>query len=198
MSSSRKQSNRLKKRKYSFPDNLPELAENGTMFKFGKEIGYQGSIIRVEMEARPGLYHWGIIYGYDKRDHLWIIENTPKGILVTDFREFTAFGKLKTEYDLLHDPDKSAGIFERAKQFYKNRRYFCNRKNNCEIFVNYCYGEIEQPESQQTKIIESIAGFFVRVAEGIFVTNTKHDEQKQAGVRESFDKLRKSLGVKEK
>jgi len=187
---------KIKKRAYSFPDRMPELAENGKMLKLGNEYGYQGSVFKVEMPGTPFM-HYGLFYGYDKKNKLWIIDNTSKGVLVTDYREFSKFGKLKVEYELMKDPEKSDEIIERAKLFVKNRKHFDIRKNNCEIFVNYCYGEIEAPESSQSKIMEIVANFFVSVAENIYLQRSKHDPNKNDGVKKSFDELRRKMELKE-
>lgn len=188
---------KLKKRKYSFPDNLPELADNGKVFKFGENIGYQGSIIRSIMPGTP-LYHYGLIYGYDKGKRLWIIDNTGKGVVVTDFREFTNFGKSEYDFEFLRDPEKSEAIMSRAREFVKKRPYFNNRKNNCEVFVNYCHGDIEAPESTQAKFFEAVAEFLVKVAENIYLSRAKSDPEKYSGVKKSFDGLKAEIGIKEK
>lgn len=190
-----KYNRRIKKRPYWFPDNLPELAENGQMIKLGNIIAYQGTIIKVEMPQNP-FNHWGLLYGYDKRGRLWIIDNTPKGIMVTDFREFTSFGKLKYEFEPMTDKSKSAEIMKRAVEFYQKRKYFDNRKNNCECFVNFCYGDIENPESSQSKITEIFANFFLTITEHIYTYSARNDEKKQAGIKQSFDKLRETAGLK--
>lgn len=182
---------KLNKRTYWFPDNLPVISERGKIIKYGNEIGYQGSIISVLPNKSP-LYHFGLILGYDNKNRLWILDNTTAGILVTDYREFTNFSKNEFSITLLQDKTQSNIIMQRAVDFYKNRKYFSNTKNNCEMFVDYCYGQIDIPESFQVKLIKFIAKRLLNLSIDIYINSTD-DKVKIKGLTDSKEGVNKAL-----
>lgn len=135
--------------------NLPQLASN--MFKYGTIYGYTGSIISREATDSLGIYkHYGIVYGFDDEDVLWIIENNINGVTCVTLKTFLS-NHSNYKIDCLKHPHLSKTIIERVKE--KAHLTYDFQTNNCEHFTNYCLTGIN--ESHQITRTELLLNLFI-------------------------------------
>jgi hypothetical protein len=170
--------------RYKLPE-LPLLKPGGNAFKYEGRIGYTGSIVRCRWGSwlNP-FWHYGIIYGYDKRNTLWVIENMPQGIYAVRFLEFTKMHYYEvTEY--VESPSESANIIERAKEFAQNNPVFDNLKSNCEMLVNYAHDK--QNISWQVQISKWIANLILTATE--INLDQSHGSKKEY-IKKQIDNIR--------
>jgi hypothetical protein len=98
--------------------------------------GYTGSLIKRPIKSTLGLYkHFGIIYGFDKNNTLWIIENNINGVECVTLRDFL---QNQSDFRIEHNMNENTcnEIIERAVS--RGGITYDARTNNCEHFVNYC------------------------------------------------------------
>lgn len=178
----------LRPQRYKLPD-LPELRPGGNAFIYEERIGYTGSIIRRRGGMLNLIWHHALIYGYDKRNTLWVIENMPFGVYCVRFMEFSAAGKLEYEIiDLVEDPTASDSIIDKAKEFATNHPVFDELKNNCEMFVNYAHGKGKL--SWQLQFGKWLVDTLLTATEMKLLTSKKSKNRDY--IKNQIDNLRKS------
>ncbi|MFN7611427.1 MAG: lecithin retinol acyltransferase family protein [bacterium] len=162
---------------------LPILSS--TRITYNGQIGYTGSLIKRPVKGSAGLYkHTGIVYGCDKNNTMWIIENNVNGVECITLRDFHLGMKYRVELNL--NPPMVGIILGRANE-RANEKYHA-RDNNCEHFTNYClHGTLE---SYQTKNTEAFANVLLSVTELYLATYTS-----EISFIENYTKLRKQLKI---
>ena len=166
-------------------NNLPELMNNS--FVFNNKTGLTGSMFSRPVMNTLGIYkHYAIVYGFDKNNVLWMIENNVNGVECITFEDFlNNQNNFKIEA-YINNPFTSQLILQRAKSKF-NSIYFQN-DFNCEHFVNYCYtGVSHSKQVQVTKSVFDIAISFLELKVGY---ETKNEE-----LLNSINKTRKMLDI---
>jgi hypothetical protein len=167
-------------------NNLPELMNNS--FVFNNKTGLTGSMFSRPVMNTLGIYkHYAIVYGFDKNNVLWMIENNVNGVECITFEDFlNNQNNFKIEA-YINNPFTSQLILQRAKSKF-NSIYFQN-DFNCEHFVNYCYtGVSHSKQVQVTKSVFDIAISFLELKVGY---ETKDEE-----LLNSINETRKILDIK--
>jgi hypothetical protein len=161
-------------------NNLPELKSN--CFFLGA-LGCSGSRISRPVKGSLGIYkHVGFVYGFDRNNTLWIIENNINGVECITLRDFGLGGKFKIQRNT--NPLLINGIILRAKE--RSLLPYHARDNNCEHFVNYCIGA--KHESHQVKTTEALVNSLLSMAEVYLVCGGVKKE-----ILESYSRIREHL-----
>ncbi len=161
--------------------NLPKLRSNS--LTFNGRTGFTGSLIKRSVKGTIGLFkHTGLVYGYDKKNTLWIIENNLNGVECITLRDFTQGMNyiIEPNTNPLIIETIMSRVHERATEIYNAR------KNNCEHFTNYCLAGIHH--SNQTETTENIVNALLSIAEMSLVGNSSN-----AVSLEAFNKFRNSI-----
>lgn len=154
-------------------DNFPELSSN--QFIWNGIIGYTGSLIRRPISITLNVYkHYGLIYGFDKNNVLWILENNLNGVECVTFKDFLA-GSSNYVIKPLKDKSESLPVLIRAFKYASlNKKY--STKNTCEHFVNYALYGVAR--SFQVEVTEQIADVAISVAE-IKIYHSRNPRRKE-------------------
>ena len=134
-----------------FPNELGFPFISSNCFRYNRDIGFTGSIVRRRMKNFPLYWHYAFIYGFDQQKRLLLIENNKQGGVQCIFWEEFIDGCEKWELHYTETSNKNfhtiiSKAIERAKYNY------CPNKNNCEHFVNYCvFGKLESFQVETTK-----------------------------------------------
>ena len=166
-------------------NNLPELKNNS--FVFNNKTGLTGSMFSRPVMNTLGIYkHYAIVYGFDKNNVLWMIENNVNGVECITFEDFLNNQNNYKIEAYINNPFTSQLILQRAKSKF-NSIYFQN-DFNCEHFVNYCYtGVSHSKQVQVTKSVFDIAISFLELKVGY---ETKNEE-----LLNSINETRKILDI---
>jgi hypothetical protein len=167
-------------------NNLPELMNNS--FVFNNKTGITGSMFSRPVTNTFRIYkHYAIVYGFDKNNVLWMIENNVNGVECITFEDFLNSQNYFKVEAYVNNPFTSQLILQRAKS-KSNAIYFPN-DFNCEHFVNYCYTGISHSEQVQvTKSVFDVVISFLELKVGY---ETKNEE-----LLNSINETRKILDIK--
>ena len=175
----------IRKNKTYKLNNLPKLINNS--FVFNNKAGLTGSIFSRTVTNTLGIYrHYAIVYGFDKNNVLWMIENNINGVECITFEDF-----LNNQNDFIveayiNNPFTSQLILQRAKS-KSNAIYFPN-DFNCEHFVNYCRTGVSH--SKQVQATKSVFNLAITYLELKVSYQTKNEE-----LLNSINKTRKVLDI---
>jgi len=175
----------IRKNKTYKLNNLPKLINNS--FLFNNKAGLTGSIFSRTVTNTLGIYrHYAIVYGFDKNNVLWMIENNINGVECITFEDF-----LNNQNDFIveayiNNPFTSQLILQRAKS-KSNAIYFPN-DFNCEHFVNYCRTGVSH--SKQVQATKSVFNLAITYLELKVSYQTKNEE-----LLNSINKTRKVLDI---
>lgn len=135
-------------------NRLPILISNS--FIWNDKIGYTGSQIIRPVRNTFGIYkHYGIIYGFDKNETLWIIENNLNGVECITYTDFMDGHPVNPIIIYNTSPIKCGLILQRAKE--KSLAVYHQRTNNCEQFANFClYGNSESLQVERTEMVVNV------------------------------------------
>ena len=166
-------------------NNLPELMNNS--FVFNNKTGLTGSMFSRPVTNTLGIYkHYAIVYGFDKNNVLWMIENNVNGVECITFEDFlNSQNYFKVEL-YINNPFTSKLILQRAKSKF-DAVYFPN-DFNCEHFVNYCHTGISN--SKQVQVTKSVFDIVISFLELKVGYETKNEE-----LLNSINKTRKILDI---
>jgi len=165
-------------------NELPELKSDS--FHYGNKIGYTGSIIkRAVPNTLNAFTHYGLIYGFDRNNVLWIIENNINGVECVTLKDFLR-GQSHYTVECNVNPFKKILILIRVKEI-ASLKYHA-RFNNCEHFVNYCI--TGNKNSDQVTKSELLVNLLISALE-IRVNITSQNSE----LLESFNKLRNSINI---
>lgn len=131
---------------------LPDIINPG--FEWNGKIGYTGSIIKRSLLKATSIFqHFGIIYGFDSNNTLWVIENNLDGVECVTFDDFmNGENYFEIEHQTNSDAKKLIEILNRAKE--RSGLVYSLDKNNCEMFANYCfYGVTTSKQIENAKLI---------------------------------------------
>ena len=165
-------------------DRLPELMNN--RFIYDNKSGLTGSIFSRPVINSLGIYkHYAIVYGFDKNNTLWMIENNSKGVECITFNDFlNGQNKFKVE-KYINNSFHSKIILSRAKS--KSNALYHN-EFNCEHFVNFCHTGIAS--SRQFEVTKGIADLAFSYFEVKVSLATKDEE-----LLNSLNRTRKMLNI---
>lgn len=166
--------------------NLPKISSPA--FLVNNQIAYTGSMITRPVKNTLHIYkHFGFIYGADKSNTIWVIENNIRGVECISLRDFlqgcTSFEVTPNGNHIL-----CALVMERAR--WIAQKPYDSRTNNCEHFVNYCLNG--KHESIQTARTEGVANILLSIGE-IAVCNTTN---LKGIITKEMDGLRNNLNLK--
>ncbi len=129
-------------------DRLPKLDCNS--FSWGGKVGYTGSIVRRPLKKGGPFNHYGVVYGFDDANTLWMIENNDYGVECVTWRDFLS---QSFEVEFVHfelEPSRHSEILLRA--FERSELLYEAGHNNCEHFANYCvHGKLESFQADGVK-----------------------------------------------
>ena len=70
-------------------DDIPKIGDEVEGFIYDNKSGLTGSIFSRPVINSLGIYkHYAIVYGFDKNNTLWMIENNSKGVECITFNDF--------------------------------------------------------------------------------------------------------------
>ena len=164
---------------------LPLIVNNS--FLHNNKVGLTGSIFSRPVINTFGIYkHYAIVYGFDKNNVLWMIENNINGVECITFDDFLNGQNIFKVEKYVNNTLSSQIILQRAKSKY-NAIYNQN-DFNCEHFVNYCHTGIAH--SKQVLVTKTIFDFAISYYELRISSETKSIE-----LLNSINKTRKMLNI---
>ncbi|MFV7235329.1 YiiX/YebB-like N1pC/P60 family cysteine hydrolase [Flavobacterium sp. ZB4R12] len=166
-------------------NELPELANNS--FVVNNIIGFTGSILSRPIENTLNIYkHFAIVYGFDRRNILWVIENNTNGVECITFNDFLNGQHNYKVERYINNSFQSNLILQRAKE--KANEIYNPTIFNCEHFVNFCHtGNSQSKQVDVTKVVVNAAISYYELK----VSYTNKNEE----LLESLNKTRKSLDI---
>lgn len=164
---------------------LPTIVNNS--FVVNNNTGLTGSIISRPVQNTLNVYkHFALVYGFDDKNVLWVIENNTNGVECITFSDFLNGQLVYNVEKYVTNPLFSSLILQRAKT--KSDAFYDSRKFNCEHFVNFCHTGYSN--SKQVNVTETI----INVAISYYELKISHST-KDSILLESLNKTRQSLGI---
>lgn len=168
-------------------DNLPELTFPGA--KYNGEIIYTGSIIKRPIRQSLNVYkHYGVVYGHDADNTLWIIENNFNGVECVTFADFMAENE-RFEIRPLTNKNRIPLVLKRIQE--RAVLDYDERYNNCEHFARYVSNG--QLESKQVQVTEALVNLVISYQE-IMISLSQEPETKILLNR--INEFRKTISLK--